>query len=117
MENVRYQDAYQDSRRRPINIMDRRRCFSFSPTRAFIAIRTTGRAVTMKKKQGPREEESVSGTRDSGSAGKGRRVTLKSIPCADVEFKIASSKVRSKYNNCGEKKSVLSAVLANSEAL
>jgi len=93
--NVIYQLAYQLSRRRPINIIHLRRCFSFSLTRAFIAIRTAGSAVTMKKKQGPREEERVSGTRVRGRVGKGRRVRLKDVGWL-VELRIASERVRSK---------------------
>jgi hypothetical protein len=92
---VRYHDAYQLSRRKPINIIHLLRCFSFSPTRAFMAINTAGRAVTMKKKQGPREEERVSGTRDRGRVGKGRRVTLKDVDCP-VALNIDSWRVRSK---------------------
>src|SRR5579871_1772024 len=95
MENVRYHEAYQDSLRRPISIIHRRRCFSFSPTRAFIAINTVGKAVTMKKKQGPRLEERVSGTRVRGSVGKGRRVILNDVGFR-VALKIASSRDRSR---------------------
>ena len=45
-----------------------------------MAMRTVGRAVTMKKKHGPREEDRVSGTSDRGSVGNGLRVTLKDVP-------------------------------------
>ena len=45
-----------------------------------MAMRTVGRAVTMKKKQGPRDEERVSGTRDRGRVGNGLRVTLNDVP-------------------------------------
>jgi len=63
-----------------------------------MAMSTVGSAVTMKKKQGPREEDNVSGTRERGRVGKGRRVMLNAVPVCweDVEFKIASSRVRSK---------------------
>jgi hypothetical protein len=60
-----------------------------------MAMRTAGRAVTMKKKQGPNEEERVSGMRVSGSVGNGRRVRLKDAGWL-VELKIASVRVRSK---------------------
>ena len=61
-----------------------------------MAMRTVGSAVTMKKKQGPREEDRVSGTRESGRVGKGRRVMLSAVPSGEVVFRIASSRVRSK---------------------
>lgn len=77
--NVIYQLAYQLSLLKPISIMHLLRCFSFSLTKAFMAMRTAGRAVTMKKKQGPKEEDKVSGTRDRGSVGNGRRVRLKEV--------------------------------------
>jgi len=49
----------------------------------------------MKKKQGPREEDGVSGTRVRGRVGKGRRVRLKDVGWL-VELRIASERVRSK---------------------
>ena len=61
-----------------------------------MAISTVGRAVTMKKKHGPREEDKVSGTRESGRVGKGRRVMLKAVGVEEVLLKIASWRVRSK---------------------
>src|SRR5947207_14743476 len=94
-ENVMYHEAYQLSLLRPISIIHRRRCFSFSPTKAFIAIRTAGKAVMMKKKEGPKDEETASGTRERGSVGKGRRVKLNEVGW-EVEFRIDSSRVRSK---------------------
>lgn len=74
-----------------MSIMHRLRCFSFSETRAFIAIRTVGRAVTMKKKQGPRLAERESGTRERGRVGKGRRVMLKVVG-VPVALNMASSR-------------------------
>lgn len=60
-----------------------------------MAITTVGRAVTMKKKQGPKDDESVSGTLERGRVGKGRRVMLKCVGLL-VELRMASSRVRSK---------------------
>ena len=93
---VTYQAAYQLSLLSPINIIYRRKCFSFSPTKAVIAIRTEGRAVTMNKMQGPRDEVKLSGMRARGKVGNGRRVRLKYVGELVEELKIASSSVRSK---------------------
>ena len=49
----------------------------------------------MKKKQGPKEEERASGTRESGRVGKGLSVKLNEVGW-EVEFSIDSSRVLSK---------------------
>ena len=60
-----------------------------------MAMSTVGKAVTMKKKQGPRLEERVSGTRERGKVGKGRSIMLKDVGFP-VALKIASSSVFSR---------------------
>jgi len=72
MAYVMYHEEYHDSRRSPIKYIYRRSCFSFSPTREFIAINIAGRDVTMKKTEGPKDAVRESGTRVRARVGNGR---------------------------------------------